>query len=210
MLSKSQPLFYTSCQRATHEYVCGGGRSHNLCKVASCIMQPIYASTGCESTQEYTHTRTHLRTQKHSPTHVFTNHTVLLWQGSKQTPEAQVQWMSHPEVLESEHKYLLHPCSSLSDLLPESYVFFHHTLSFLDLVLPAKGQRWDLTWMRRDVSRLCFWKRFVVNPTVNAVFSHCHTIHQTFSAPGSCDFGLGFDENTWSQDVEQQRRKCVW
>lgn len=62
MLSKSQPLFYTSCQqRATHEYVCRGGRSHNLCKVSSCIMQPIYASTGCESTQSCTRTHTNTR-----------------------------------------------------------------------------------------------------------------------------------------------------
>lgn len=86
MLSKSQPLFYTSCQRATHEYVWRGGRSHNLCKVSSCIMQPIYASTGCESTQEYTHTHIH----------VFTNHTVVLRRGSKQTPKPQVLWIPQP------------------------------------------------------------------------------------------------------------------
>lgn len=59
MLSKSQPLFYTSCQRATHEYVCQRGRSHNLCKVSSCIMQLIYAFTGCVRTQECTRAHTH-------------------------------------------------------------------------------------------------------------------------------------------------------
>lgn len=56
MLSDSQALFYTSCQRATHEYVCTRGRSYNLCKVSSCIMQLICTSTGCEYTQECAHT----------------------------------------------------------------------------------------------------------------------------------------------------------
>lgn len=58
MLSVLQPLFYTSCQRAMHEYVCQRGRSHNLCKVSSCIMQLIYASPGCDCAQESTHTHT--------------------------------------------------------------------------------------------------------------------------------------------------------
>lgn len=58
-LSELQPLFYTSCQRAVHEYVCQRGRSHNLCKVSSCIMQLIYASPGCECAWGYTHTHIH-------------------------------------------------------------------------------------------------------------------------------------------------------
>lgn len=63
-LSESQPLFYTSCQRVTHEYVCRGGRSHNLCKVSSCIMQLIYASPGRDGSMHrsactHKHTRTH-------------------------------------------------------------------------------------------------------------------------------------------------------
>lgn len=64
MLSALQPLFYTSCQRATHEYVCQRGRSHNLCKVSSCIMQPIYASPGCDCAQESTHRHTHKHTSE--------------------------------------------------------------------------------------------------------------------------------------------------
>lgn len=47
---KVKLIFYTSCQRVTHEYVCQRGRSHHLCKVSSCITQLICTSTGCECT----------------------------------------------------------------------------------------------------------------------------------------------------------------
>ena len=102
---ESQPLFYTSCQRATHEYVCQRGRSHNLCKVSSCIMQLIYASPGCECAQESTHTHTH------TDTHLKL--TTVLWWGGKQTPE-NPHTFSHPELPAPRRMFL----SSLSFHIP--------------------------------------------------------------------------------------------
>ena len=85
-LSELQPLFYTSCQRAMHEYVCQRGRSHNLCKVSSCIMQPIYASPGCECARGvYTHTPTH------------TQHSELYCDEEVNKPQ-NLQCFSHPEL----------------------------------------------------------------------------------------------------------------
>lgn len=139
MLSKSQPLFYTSCQRATHEYVWRGGRSHNLCKVSSCIMQPIYASTGCESTQEYTHTHTHT----FSPiTQLYCDEKV------NKPPNLRCSGSHNPEVLVPNHKHLLYPYSRICvtpDLYHRATVIVTKLCLFLDLVLPVKGQRWDLT-----------------------------------------------------------------
>lgn len=97
-LSETQALFYTPCQRAAHEYVCERGRSHNLCKVSSCIMQPIYASPGWDCAEADTHAHTRI---------MFT--TVLCWTNCKSPNVLHILTLLHVPVHNHSPAAFTHP-----------------------------------------------------------------------------------------------------